>query len=310
MSELMTFERAIAEADADRVEAIIRLVTDSVSSEHTRRAYSRAIRDFLAWYKETGQIGLSKGVVLRYRATLQAEGSGAAAINQRLSAIRKLAGEAADNGVLPWSAAGGIKSAKGLKQAGVRSGFWLTREQAQGLLNTPDTSTLKGLRDRALLAVMLGCGLRRSEVARLTFAHLQEREGRWLICDLVGKGSRIRSVVMPTWAKEAVDRWAEGAGIAEGPVFRDVRKGGHMGDALSEVGVSWIIKEYGNAMGYPELAAHDLRRTYAKLARKGGADLEQIQFNLGHASLKTTERYLGTALDLVNAPCDKLGLSL
>ncbi len=309
MSELVTIERAIAEADADRVEAIVRLVTDAVSSEHTRRAYARAIRDFLAWYRETGQIGLSKAVILRYAATLKAGGMGAGSINQRLSAIRKLALEAADNGALAQGAANGIVAVKGVKQAGTRMGLWLGREQAQALLDMPDTTTLKGLRDRAMLAVMLGCGLRRSEVARLAFGHIQEREGRWLITDLVGKGNRTRSVVMPDWCKAAIDAWARGAGVSGGPVLRAVNKGGQAGEAISEVGVSWVIKEYGHALGFDELAAHDLRRTYAKLARKGGADLEQIQLNLGHASLKTTERYLGTALDLANAPCDKLGLN-
>ena len=94
---------------------------------------------------------------------------------------------------------------------------------------------------------------------------------------LLGKGHRTRSVVMPDWAKAAVDAWAREAGLTEGLVFRDVRKGGHLGDSLSEVDVSWVIKEYGHLLGFDKLAAHDLRRTYAKLARKGGADLEPIR---------------------------------
>ena len=65
----------------------------------------------------------------------------------------------------------------------------------------PDTSTLKGRRDRALLAVMVGCGLRREETAALTLEHIQQRDGRWVIVDLIGKGARVRSVPMPSWAK-------------------------------------------------------------------------------------------------------------
>jgi site-specific recombinase XerD len=298
----------IYEADADKVEAIVDLVIGGFDSPNTRRNYARAIRDFMAWYRETGQIGLGRPVVLRYRAQLLAGGMGAASVNQRLSAIRKLAGEAADNDVLNRTAATGIQNVKGVKQRGTRQGFWLTQEQAQRLLDAPDTETLKGLRDRALLAVMLGCGLRRSEVAGLTFAHVQEREGRWLIVDLVGKGRRTRSVVMPDWAKDAIDAWTQAAGITEGPLFRAVNRWGQVAEGISEVGVSKVVKEYGQALGFEELAAHDLRRTYAKLARKGGADLEQIQVNLGHASLTTTERYLGTALSLEAAPCDALGL--
>ena len=291
---LRPFERAVAEVDADKVAALVSVVTDTVDSPHSKRAYGRAIRDFLAWYREAGQIGMSRAVVQRYRAYL------ASSINQRLSAIRKLAQEAADNEALSWTAAQGIVNVKGVRQTGQRLGFWLCREQAQAILDAPDTATLKGLRDRALLAVMLGCGLRRSEVAGLDFAHVQQRDGRWLIVDLVGKRNKVRSVVMPTWVKQALDAWAQGAGIGAGPVFRNVSKGGTLGDSLSPVGVSWVVKEYGRALGYEDLAAHDLRRTYAKLSRQGGADLEQIQLSLGHASLTTTERYLG----------DKLGLGL
>jgi site-specific recombinase XerD len=309
MGELMTIEQALYEADADKVEAITRLVTDTVESPHTKRAYARAIRDFLAWYRETGQVGLNKALVVHYAATLRAEGLGAASINQRLSAIRKLAQEAADNEVLGQSTANGIKNVRGVKQQGQRMGFWLARDQAQALLDAPDTATLKGLRDRAMLAVMLGCGLRRSEVAGLTFAHIQRRDGRWVVVDLVGKGNRTRSVVMPKWAKDAIDAWVEAAGLTEGLVFRAIKCGGRVQDAISTDGVAYVVKQYGRALGFENLAAHDLRRTYAKLARKGGADLEQIQINLGHASLTTTERYLGTALDLEAAPCDALGLS-
>ncbi|HPL30586.1 MAG TPA: site-specific integrase, partial [Anaerolineae bacterium] len=236
-------------------------------------------------------------------------------INQRLSAIRRLATEAADNGAMSQAAASGIRNTPGLRQAGQRQGNWLPQEQAQRLLTAPDTNTLKGLRDRAILAVMLGCGLRRSEVAALTFAHVQQRQAddgrlRWLIVDLIGKGNKTRSVVMPDWAKAAIDAWASAAGLSAGPIFRQVDQWGHVGDDLSEIGVSWLVKEYAAALGLGKLAAHDLRRTYAKLARRGGAALEQVQYNLGHSSLKTTERYLGTALDLAHAPCDALGLKL
>ena len=307
---LRPFERAVAEVDADKVQAVIQVVTDSVDSPHSKRAYARAMRDFMRWYRETGQVGLSKGVVARYRAGLAAQGMGASSINQRLSAIRKLAGEAADNGALTIGAAAGIQNVRGIRQTGQRLGFWLCREQAQALLDAPDVETLKGTRDRALLAVLLGCGLRRSEAARLGTEHLVRRDGRWLIGDLLGKRGRIRTVVVPAWAMGAIERWTGAAGITQGPVFRSVTKGGAVGETLSEVGVSWVVKEYGARLGYDRLAAHDLRRTYAKLSRAGGAALEQIQLSLGHASLTTTERYLGTSLDLRNAPGDKLGLGI
>jgi site-specific recombinase XerC len=85
-----------------------------------------------------------------------------------MSAIRKLAAEGADNGLLAPVLAAGIARVKSAKSVGIRSGNWLSECQAQSLLNAPDTTTLQGLRDRAILAVLLGCGLRRSEVAALT----------------------------------------------------------------------------------------------------------------------------------------------
>jgi site-specific recombinase XerD len=96
---------------------------------------------------------------------------------------------------------------KGVASKGVRLGNWLSVQQAQKLLNTPDVTTTKGLRDRAILAVLLGCGLRRSEVAALTISHVQQRDGRWCIVDLIGKHGRVRTIPMPTWVKVATDAW-------------------------------------------------------------------------------------------------------
>jgi integrase len=100
-------------------------------------------------------------------------------------------------GLLAPELASGIARVKGVASEGVRLGNWLTVKQAQALLNTPDASTTKGLRDRAILAVLLGCGLRRLECAALTFAHVQQRDGRWCIVDLAGKHGPVRTIPMP-----------------------------------------------------------------------------------------------------------------
>src|SRR4029077_14541562 len=119
--------------------------------------------------------------------------------------------------------AAGIVRVKGVKRLGVRVGNWLSLREGQSLLSAPDISTLKELRDRAILAALLGCGLRRSEVAALTFTHIQQRDGRWCIVDLVGKHGRVRTIPMPTWVKVAIDAWTQSAGVAEGHVFRPVK---------------------------------------------------------------------------------------
>lgn len=293
-------------------DALIELVLDGLESAHSKRAYGRALAEFLAWHAIQGRPALSKALIQRYKAHLEAAGLGAASINLRLSALRKLAVEAADNGALGEAVANGIKRVPGVRREGTRAGNWLTLAQAQALLNAPDVSTLKGLRDRAILAVLLGCGLRRTEAAGLTWEHIAQREGRWVIVDLVGKRGRVRSVPMPAWAKAALDAWRDAAGITGGLVFRSVNRGGHIdGVSMTPQAIRDIVSAYASALGLGEIAPHDLRRTFAKLARNGGADLEQIQLSLGHASIQTTQRYLGTRQDLSDgAPADRLGLKL
>ena len=145
-----------------------RLVLDSVSSPITRRVYNLGLDEFFEWYEREPRPGFTKATVSAWRVALEARGLGAVSINVRITAVRKLAVEAADNGLLAPELANGITRVKGVASKGIRLGNWLSVKQAQTLLNTPDVTTTKGLRDRAILAVLLGCGLRRSEVAALT----------------------------------------------------------------------------------------------------------------------------------------------
>src|SRR5215469_8554687 len=303
MSDLVVVEKP---AEWDRLK---QLVLDSVSSPITKRVYNMALDEFLAWFKLGPRPGFTKATVSAWRVSLEERRLGSPSIIVRMSAIRKLAAEAADNGVFAPELAAGIARVKSAKSVGIRMGNWLSARQAQTLLNAPDVTTLRGLRDRFILAVLLGCGLRRSEVAALTFSHIQQRDGRWCIVDLRGKHGRVRTVPMPTWVKVAIDAWTGAAGIADGAVFRSVNRGGEIREtALSEKVVWQLIRPYAEAAGVPGIAPHDCRRTCAKLCRAAGGELEQIQMLLGHASVQTTERYLGTKQDLVHAPNDGIKL--
>jgi site-specific recombinase XerD len=285
------------------------LVLDSVSSPITKRVYNMALDEFLGWFQQAPRSGFTKATVSAWRVSLEDRRLGSSSIIVRMSAIRKLAAEAADNGLLAPELAAGISRVKSAKTQGIRTGNWLSQRQAQALLSAPDISTLRGLRDRAILAVLLGCGLRRSEVAALKFTHLQQRDGRWCIVDLVGKHGRVRTAPMPTWVKVAIDAWTLPAGVADGHVFRAVNRANRVsGESLGEKVVWQLIKPYAESAGVPGIAPHDLRRTCAKLCRAGGGELEQIQLLLGHASVQTTERYLGTRQDLVHAPNDAIKL--
>jgi len=293
-------------AECDRLKA---LVLDSVSSPITRRVYNMALNEFMAWYVQAPRPGFSKATVSAWRASLEARRLGSSSIIIRMSAIRKLAGEAVDNGLLAPELAAGISRVKSVKSVGIRTGNWLSLRQAQALLSAPDPTTTKGLRDRAILAVLLGCGLRRSEVASLTFRHVQQRDGRSCIVDLKGKHGRIRTAPIPIWVKIAIDAWTSASCVVDGHLFRHVnRTDAVVGERLGEKVVWQMIQQYAVAVGAPGIAPHDLRRTCAKLCRAAGGDLEQIQLLLGHASVQTTERYLGTKQDLVHAPNDAIRL--
>lgn len=285
------------------------LVLDSVSSPHSRRVYAQALDEFRNWCEHATLDGFTRETVQRYRAHLEARGLAPSSLNLHLTVIRKLAHEAAANGILPHEVAASITAVKGTRQKGVRLGSWLTLDQAQALLKAPSGDGLRIKRDRALLALLVGCGLRRSELAHLDADRIQQREGRWVVVDIEGKGSRIRSVPMPAWAKAAVDAWTAVAGIDGGRLFRAISQTGELGERLTPQAVYLIVKGYAEKLGI-EIAPHDLRRTFAKLAHRGRSPLEQIQLSLGHESILTTERYLGVRQNLTDAPCDHLGIEL
>ncbi len=198
---------------------------------------------------------------------------------------------------------------KGAKKLGVRLGNWLTAEEARCLWQSPDVDTLKGKRDRAILTVLLGCGLRRRELADLDFRHLQQREEHWAIVDLVGKGGHIRTVPVPDWVKTTIDEWLATAAISAGRLFRCVcRAGKHWGDGVTERLVWHVVKQYARKLGFAQVAPHDLRRSCAKLCHASGGELDQIQFLLGHVSVPTTERYLGCKQRIRGAVNDCIGI--
>lgn len=149
-----------------------------------------------------------------------------------------------------------------------------------------------------MLAVLFGCGLRRSELVGLDVNDVQVRQGHWAIVDLIGKGGHIRTVPIPAWVKAALDQWTAATGIKAGRIFRAVAGGKVWGDGISQNVVWYVVKDCCERAGLQNIAPHDLRRTCAKLCHTNGAEIEQIQFLLGHASVQTTERYLGCKQNL------------
>src|SRR5271157_12949 len=287
-------------------------VLNTLASVHSRRSYKYAIERFIAWYCDRPRLAFNRSAVVRYRSFLKSLCLSAATINLHLSAIRRLADESAESGWLSPELAIGIRRVKGAKWwLGRKIGNWLTGNQAQELLNAVSQDSLRGRRDGAMLGLLLGCGLRRSEVVGLKLDQLQRREGHWVIVDLVGKGGRLRTVPVSTWRKGLIDVWLRHSGVSEGRMFRRVLKNGKRRDAGVTANVVWYaVKRCAKRAGIGHLAPHDLRRSCARLCHLGGGELEQIQFLLGHASVETTERYIGCKQNLREVVNDRFGISV
>lgn len=275
----------------------------------SQESYAHAIDEFINWYCSEPRLAFNRTVVLRYRFFLEQKNIAPSTINVRLAAVRRLVYENADAGLLSPELAAGIARVKGAKRLGVRIGNWLTAEPGKALLQASCGETLRAKRDRAIVSVLLGCGLRRAETTGIRIEDLQLREEHWVIADLVGKGRHVRTVPMPCWVKAAIDQWTAAADIREGTIFRRIsRQGKVWGPGITSKAVWHVVKAAAKRSGIPNLAPHDLRRTCARLCHLAGGELEQIQFLLGHVSVQTTERYLGCKQKLRHAVNDQLGL--
>ena len=293
---------------SDPLAELRRLFTNSLVSAHTKRAYITAFNQFFALAAATGR-AVCRALLMEYRAQMIEQGLSATTINVRLSAIRKLVCEARDNNLLDPVEAARILTVPGVPKRGVRLGNWLTPQEAKRLLAVPDRGNLIGKRAFAILSVLLYCALRREELARLEMRHIQKREGRWVIVDLIGKRGRVRTVPIPDAAKTALDDWLAAAGIESGFLFRQLLRSGRVLDQRITSWTVWnAVVTAAKAAGIDHLGPHDLRRSCAKFCRKAGGDIEQVQSLLGHEDIATTVLYLGTKQEIRHAVNDFIAL--
>jgi len=284
-------------------------VLNSLTSGDAQRGYRHAIDEFVEWYCSEPRLSFNRTVVLRYRIHLETRKLAPGTINLRLGAVRRLAYEASDCGLLSAELAAGIRRVKGVKKIGVRLGNWLFPDQALALLDAPDPDTMKGERDLALLAILVACGLRRHEAVELNVSDLQQREDHWAIVDFIGQASHIRTIPVPDWVKDLIDNWLHSAGISNGRIFRRLPEQALCGGSgLTEKVVWHVVRQYARKAGIDKLAPHDLRQTCARLCHHAGGELDQIQFLLGHVSVQTTERYLGCKQRIRNAVNDSIAI--
>jgi site-specific recombinase XerC len=237
-------------------------VLNSLGSPASRRVYEYAINQFIAWYCSEPRLALNRIVVIRYRMHLESRGLAANTINQQLAAVRRLAHEAADSGLLSPELAAGISRVKGVKQLGFRSGNWLSTDQSSEVLKHACGDSMRAKRDYAMLAMLFGCGFRRSELVGLELDEVQMRQGHSAaVVDLIGKGGHIRTVPIPAWVKAALDQWTAAAGVRDGRIFRAVARAGKVwGKGISQNVVWYVVRTCCQRAGLEHIAPHDLRR--------------------------------------------------
>ena len=216
---------------------------------------------------------------------------------------------------MPYEEYQGIREIQGAKKTAVRAAQWLTLQQANDLLTLPNVKTLKGLRDRALLGVLIGCALRRQEICDLTAESIQQRNARWVFI-VRGKGDKTRTVGIAPGLMMSVKEWQDSREynnvpldmIYKLPLFPAMTMKQPTNRKLSAQTIQDVVQEYSARLTppLPKLAPHDLRRTHARLAREAGSDLEQIQFALGHENVNTTQIYLGNNQNFNRTPGDML----
>lgn len=261
---------------------LVQLAVLSLGSPASRRNYAREIAKFLTSGRPLNREGIQAHMI-----ALRETGAGPVTRNVSLAAIRLLAREANARGDLEDSTLGAIERIKCSPIRGSTVGNWLDLAGVKAMLKAAEQRE-HGSRDCALVSVMLGCGLRRAEVCALDWDQWAERQNRWCWIDLKGKGQRVRTVPAPRWVADRVEEWKEKS--ISGSLVRPFH--------MTPQNAYLIVQETARAAGLPDLSPHDLRRTYARLSREGGASLEQISQTLGHASIQTTEKYLGTQLEL------------
>ena len=276
---------------------------------HTRTAYKRQLAAFGSYCAGCGWdwplVDLLRPTVLEaWLSSRRQCGLSAETCKQGRTAVLWAARQAKRAGLLDAIQLADLAEVKVRAGRGVRQGRWLDAGDLQRLVRAQRGPSTRAVRDRAVLALLAGCALRRAELCDLTISHLVEQDGAPVaIVNLTGKGDKLRSVAIPEWSRPHVATWLrlyrrQCEPDPTAPLISAIDgagRGSATGEPLRPASVHRILRQATAAAGLPDIAPHDLRRTAAKLMEDGGAGLRAIRDALGHASVATTERYLETA---------------
>jgi integrase/recombinase XerD len=272
----------------------------SIESRHTRRAYELDIQDFMRFAgidrPETFRT-INRAHVLAWRKSLEHRELAPATVRRKLAALASLYEYLCDKNAVTQNPVKGVKRPKVETYDGKTPA--LGDHQARDLLGAPDTSTLKGLRDRAILSVLLYHALRREELTKLRVKDFSQQRSGVAHMRVQGKGAKTRYLPTHPATLGHIDAYLQKAGHAselDGALFRPIKsnRGGSLEDALTASGVyENVVRLYMKQIGIQGggFAPHALRATAATNALDHNADIAKVQEWLGHANIQTTRIY-------------------
>lgn len=271
------------------------LVVERGLSDNTVQAYRRDLLRYQEYLDSRGIGSLAEVTrvdVEEFRRHLDHIGLAPASVTRCVVAVRNLHRFAVGSGQLQADVTAGMSPgtrSRRLPKA-------LSMDQVESLLAAPDTSTVEGLRDAALLELLYGTGARVSEVCALDVDDIRPvLDDPDLGLRLIGKGDKERIVPLGSYAAKAVDAWL----IRGRPAWAEIGNGEHAlllntrGRRLSRQSAWAVIRRAGEAAGLDveHLSPHSLRHSYATHLLDGGADVRVVQELLGHSSVTTTQIY-------------------
>lgn len=279
-------------------------------SKRSQRIYQNDAQVFATWMIDQGLIPqtLTRSLMITYRSYL-AEKYQKATAQRMLSVARRILQEQVHAGHLTANPANDIK---GFKMNNETSHAALTKDQARELLNAIDRTTTKGLRDYALIMLLVRTGLRRSECAALNVGDIKQEQGHTVVRIEHGKGDKKGVAKLPVDVFRAIQTYLEAAGMPQTldtPLFIGFDKGDHpTNERISDKLIERVVKFYGEKINVPELTPHGLRATFITLALEANAPLQKVQYAARHSDPRTTERYQKRKLNLDDNAVDYIKL--
>jgi len=284
------------------VQALVPWVCDVLQSKRSLEVYGQDIRDFTRHMKKAGvdPLHVTADHLRLYKAALRDAGLAGATIGRKLSVLRGMYRQFAIKKLVSWETAQDI-AAVDSPRVQKNTTPALTEKQAVLLLHAPDTATLMGLRDRALLHTLFITACRVSAVIRVRIGHLEFDGTEWFLNVTEKRGKKQRKILLE--AARSIQLYMEAAGITddrEGALFRRFAPNGVtlLPSALCRSSVWRIVKKYCRIAGIPPerlggrgIGVHSLRKTALNNAIQNGAQLHEARELAGHSDVRTTELY-------------------